>query len=223
MLKNLKKLFKENTYFLVPFFIFILLSSLIITNFKKEDSIILLNNNIHDSLDLLKYLTFAGDGIFFMFIILLFLFIRFKYAFLLFISGCVSSTIIKIIKENTENNFRPRMYFIENNLDLNKLNFVSGVEIHELYSFPSGHTSISFCVFMMLSIFLQKKYQKFICFIIAFIVGFSRIYLYQHFLEDVFAGAIVGVFSSFFIYFFFSNRKFLKNPFFEKNILNVRK
>ena len=40
---------------------------------------------------------------------------------------------------------------------------------------------------------------------IAFLVGFSRVYLMQHFLMDVWAGALLGIFSSLISYFIVLN------------------
>jgi undecaprenyl-diphosphatase len=58
-------------------------------------------------------------------------------------------------------------------------------------SFPSGHAASSFA-----AAFIINKMNRKIgiaAFIIAVIIGFSRMYLYVHFTTDVLAGALLGI------------------------------
>ncbi len=71
-------------------------------------------------------------------------------------------------------------------------NMIDGVELYEKFSFPSGHTALIFCLCMSICIFMKKKYFPLLLVLLAYIVGFSRIYLSQHFLIDVLAGALIG-------------------------------
>lgn len=72
--------------------------------------------------------------------------------------------------------------------------YVEGLKLHSGLSFPSGHTAGAFSFFTLLSILLieRNKYWAISFFILAVLVGYSRIYLGQHFFVDVFAGSIVG-------------------------------
>ena len=62
------------------------------------------------------------------------------------------------------------------------------------YSFPSGHTLILFELAVVLLILLKRKGKiiSISSLVIAFLVAFSRLYLYVHFPSDVFAGMILG-------------------------------
>ena len=62
------------------------------------------------------------------------------------------------------------------------------------YSFPSGHTAISFTVVSVLYFLRMKKYWI-MALVLAILIAFSRMYLYVHYPTDVLAGAIVGTFS----------------------------
>ncbi len=59
------------------------------------------------------------------------------------------------------------------------------------YSFPSGHTMVSFVAATVLTMCHPK--WGYWAFPIAVVMGFTRLYLYVHFPTDVFAGAIFGV------------------------------
>ena len=74
---------------------------------------------------------------------------------------------------------------------------VDGVDLHSTLSFPSGHTSAAFAFCIVLAIFCPKIWQKTLFLILAIMGGYSRIYLSQHFIEDVLAGAIIGIFSAY--------------------------
>ena len=57
------------------------------------------------------------------------------------------------------------------------------------YSFPSGHTTIAFMAAAVLSSVFRRKATFFI---LASVVGLSRVYLAMHFPSDVMGGAAIG-------------------------------
>ncbi len=61
-------------------------------------------------------------------------------------------------------------------------------------SFPSGHTQGAFSFFCFLSILLPQRYRMVgaVLFLLALLVGYSRVYLAAHFVADVYAGSIIG-------------------------------
>lgn len=78
---------------------------------------------------------------------------------------------------------RERPYMI-----LEKLN-TFGIELRD-YSFPSGHTAASFSIATTLALNAPKL--SILVFIVAIIVGISRIYLGVHYPTDVAAGILIG-------------------------------
>lgn len=69
------------------------------------------------------------------------------------------------------------------------------------YSFPSSHASSSFAA--AISLILNYRTLGNIALIAAFLISFSRVYLYAHYLSDVMCGAILGISSAFIMCFIF--------------------
>ena len=70
-------------------------------------------------------------------------------------------------------------------------------EIENDAAFPSGHTSTAFATAASLSIHFKKWYVVVPAYTWAASVGYSRLYLGEHYPTDVFAGAAVGIGSAY--------------------------
>jgi membrane-associated phospholipid phosphatase len=74
------------------------------------------------------------------------------------------------------------------------LHTAPGVEMHTSNSFPSGHTAAGFAFYALVAFLYGKnKWVQFFCAVTAILVGYSRIYLSQHFLEDAIFGGTIGL------------------------------
>jgi undecaprenyl-diphosphatase len=62
----------------------------------------------------------------------------------------------------------------------------------ERYSFPSGHSSASFGVALMVAHFYPILWAQIGIYLIAAFISLSRIYVREHYPSDVIAGAILG-------------------------------
>ncbi|MEN9350327.1 MAG: hypothetical protein RL372_1305 [Bacteroidota bacterium] len=69
-------------------------------------------------------------------------------------------------------------------------------KIESDYAFPSGHTSSAFATATSLAITTKKWYVAVPAFAWSASVGYSRIYLGQHYPSDVIMGAVVGTSSA---------------------------
>lgn len=86
---------------------------------------------------------------------------------------------------------RPRPFADETSIYYTWWKLVGAVQESE-YSFPSGHATASMAAMMAFFLAGNKKYS-WTGFILALLVGFSRIYLCVHYPSDVLFGFIVGI------------------------------
>ncbi|MFP4370012.1 MAG: phosphatase PAP2 family protein, partial [Candidatus Kapaibacterium sp.] len=191
----------DNRYFFIPYAIFLLFGGIALTVYPKGEILIWLNGHHSDFLDhFFKYFTLLGDGMFFLFFLLPLMMVKIRFA-LHGLSAYLMSGMFAQIFKRFFNEPRPKKWFAE--VDL--LHFVEGVNVHSYYSFPSGHTSAGFSLFLFLSFIIKNNYLKSVFFLMAVCVGFSRVYLLQHFFIDIYFGSVVGVVFTTFCYLLFVN------------------
>jgi membrane-associated phospholipid phosphatase len=135
-----------------------------------------------------KYFTHLGDGLFAVGLGLLWLFKNKREGFLILLSYGSSAIITQLLKRLVfADALRPIMA-----LDEARIHLVDGVTVHRFNSFPSGHSTTAMAVAMMLYFYLPQRYHPYI-FIVANITLLTRVYLLQHYLTDVIAGASIGL------------------------------
>jgi len=160
----------------------------------KINLFLLLNTDGGKGVDLFfTYWTHTGDGT--IWVIWLIAFIYFKkkallpFLFSAFILTTLFTQVCKYIIVPDE--LRP----IKAIADTTQIHLVEGITRHSTASFPSGHTPTAFTFFLMLCFFLPKRWWLILGSIYALSVGYSRVYLAQHFPIDVAAGIIVALLS----------------------------
>jgi len=102
---------------------------------------------------------------------------------------------------------------------------VENIELYTAHtSFPSGHTMSAFAVLGFASfVFRKYEFAGAILGILAIMVALSRVYLVQHFLIDVAAGAAVGCLIAAIVSWLSLRFEQRKEPWLQKNILTLDK
>jgi membrane-associated phospholipid phosphatase len=155
----------------------------------KGDDVILINGAHHEISDrFFTLITYGGDGKIFIPLILILLFIRFGYAIIATSAWIGHGMLCSILKRVVF----PDMMRPAGLIDHDLLYFVPGVEVHNNFSFPSGHTATAFCFAVLVSLLVRKKIIFFLAIALAMSIAWSRVYLLQHFVMDVAAGAFIG-------------------------------
>lgn len=137
-----------------------------------------------------KYWTYLGDGLAFVVVCILLLAMR-KSAQMVtsFIATGIAVLLIVGILKNAvfADVSRPWGFFEEG-----ALRVIPGLKQHTNHSFPSGHTTAAFALFGLLAFWVNKSWTSVVLFLVAASVGYSRMFLNQHFLIDVFVGSLLG-------------------------------
>lgn len=159
----------------------------------KDNFFLLLNNDYGQVADWFFYIiTYGGDGIIWVPFMLAMLFLlKRKDAWILVLSTILVGTLLVQTVKNVilPQALRPTRAITDASL----IHTVDGVDIHTIGSFPSGHTTTAFCVYLLLCLLLSKRWWIPVGFCYALLTGYSRVYLAQHFPIDVAGGMIAAV------------------------------
>ena len=170
-----------------------------ILNYDKTELHLSVNAIHSNGLDtFFKYWTYLGDGLVTAIAVLVIgIATRSNYRWSTLVVGFLSLIIAgifaQIIKQLVyPDAFRP-LEFIGRDL----LYLVPDVDVHSTNSFPSGHTTTAFAFLAFLAYYWSNKglLLQVLLALCAVLIGYSRIYLSQHFLEDVVMGACLGILS----------------------------
>lgn len=164
-----------------------------------------------------KCITEVGGNIPFI-VAAVFLFVKFGDSCFLLISQLVVTVVVQPIKHILDLP-RPKLFFAENFPDV-VLHQVGGVDLHSTLSFPSGHSASAFAFLLVLSFICKRNWASVMFLLLAVLVGYSRIYLSQHFAEDVFAGSLIGVAATTLTYWIYSKKTYKWQ---EMNLIDVFK
>ncbi len=191
-MKQLNTTLRSAGHFYLSSFFILLLSVLLLLTVSKAESFMSLNSfhSIALNVFFVNY-TFFGDGIFALGLCIFLFYRKQKKLALLILVSYISSGLITQVLKNLVYAPRPRIYFEASQYLFRLDNF--GNSGGGSSSFPSGHTTSAFALATVLAVYFRKKYISILLLLAAALVGYSRIYLAQHFPADVIAGGGIGI------------------------------
>jgi membrane-associated phospholipid phosphatase len=202
---NLTSFIAKNRSYLIGYCSTVILLGVLSLIIPKGTESIWLDKHRNPGLDFtFEWLTFIGDG-WFLTIVSLFcvFFINYRAGIISAVLFIVTGVLAQFFKHFIfESASRPVVYVMEKYNVL--LTGADGVELLNNFSYPSGHTTSAFALFTFIACNFKFKHG-WIWAIPALIVAFSRVYLCEHFIIDIFAGAILGGMVSL-IFIFFAAR-----------------
>jgi membrane-associated phospholipid phosphatase len=217
MKMQIKFVINQIRQFLIPYLVVFLLC-LLIKLFFTRATIFFTVNSYHWALTdrIAPFLTDLGEGYTTVIIAATWALFNYRKAFLLATSWGVTSLFAQILKPIFHAP-RPGLYFHD---QLSRIHFVPGVAILSLNSFPSGHTVTAFSTAVVFTYLSKNKSPCPLFLLLAMLIGFSRMYLSEHFFEDVMAGSVLGVFITVFWLAWLDGKKFIHTAGWNKGLIN---
>lgn len=189
-MKTLKAIITGNRLFFACWGLFFIIGLLLLLFLGKADSFVDLNPYHRTALDtVFVWVTFMGDGLFSVIVIVLFLVRRRWSAAIQVTAAFLLSALVAQILKSAFSMPRPMQYFPQGTYPY----FIKDVTHLGFASFPSGHTTSIFALVTMLALFTPNQRAKVAYLFAGVLVGYSRIYLGQHFLNDVLMGSCIGM------------------------------
>jgi len=188
------ELFTENRVFFLGCLFFLMAVGLLLITVETGDAIIWFSDRRSGWWDVFfKTGTRLGEELTYILLFIFCLFIRYRYSMLILLTG-VTVSLVSYLTKTLFQQPRPSLYFEKIKL-LDQIQLVEGVSLYSGYtSFPSGHTMSAFALFGLLAMLMRRKQVSGLFFLfLAIVVALSRVYLVQHFLKDIFLGAILGL------------------------------
>lgn len=144
------------------------------------------------------YATYLGDGAFFVIVCLIVLIYNRRIGAMAFASFTLSSLASLFLKVIVfPDRLRPLKFFEHSTF---QYHIIQGLDIYSYNSFPSGHTTSAFALFSLLAFIDKRKGRIWFFLLLATLTGYSRVYLFQHFVEDAYVGSLLGTASTLIVY-----------------------
>jgi len=212
MLLMVVDLLRKNRFYFLPYAFVLVVFGALQLIYSQEQLMQWVNCRNSSLGDLIfPYVTYVGDGASFIAVCLLLIaLVNWRAGLMALASFALSSLVSEFLKKVVFNGSpRPLKYFEHSTF---QYHVIEGLDIHSYNSFPSGHTTTAFAMFGLLAFLDQKKSRGWVWLLLGLLAGYSRVYLFQHFVEDVYAGSLVGILSSIIIYVLMSRWATESNP-----------
>jgi membrane-associated phospholipid phosphatase len=217
MKMSMNEVLRRIRSFLIPYLLILCICLVIKLIYTKADIYFTVNGLNSPVADFLApYVTDIGNGWTAVAIAALFALFNYRKALIVASSYAITSLSAQGLKYIFDTP-RPMLYFKD---QLDHIHFVKGVEMLRVHSFPSGHTVSIFTLGVIFTYWSKNKAWGPLFLLIAVMVGYSRMYLSQHFFEDVTAGSVIGVIVTVIWLYWLDNKAFIHRPKWQKGLLN---
>lgn len=184
-----------NPWFVVPVLVFFLTAIVLAVITPYGEEILYLNPWREGWLNpFFRRVTHLGEAPAFVLAGVAAMFWRYRFTLVIALVGLLTSPLVYTLKDQIAMD-RPKTYF-EKSGKIDSLVVVPDEQLNiGRTSFPSGHTTAAFALYGVIALMLDPRARRWglPLALLAVMVGFSRIFLVQHFLRDVLGGAVLGL------------------------------
>jgi membrane-associated phospholipid phosphatase len=192
----LKILINNRTFFII-FLLWVIFGALLQLFYTQTELMFWINRHHNSLLDtFFRYVTLFGEDYTWLLLLLYFVFVNYfqgikkSNEIKMLVISWLAKVFLSVSLKNIFNLPRPIEVYQNTGQEIH---LVNGVEIAHWQSFPSGHTMTAFAFACFILLYLKQKKLAIIALFLAILVAYSRMYLFQHFPRDVFAGGILGL------------------------------
>jgi len=208
----MKVLFKNNLLIIALYTLVLLITSFFLLNYGKVQIHIFLNQLVGNKIldQFFYYITYLGDGGVAPVLLVLILIYNTRLGVCCMVSFLLAALVTFILKRYFFDDIN-RPWFVFQWFVKTPITYVEteGLYIHN--SFPSGHSTQAFAIFICMSFFAKKNLNKFLFLVLAIVSAFSRVYLSQHWLIDITVGSVVGTSCAILLYYFIIEKNKFEN------------
>lgn len=188
-MSEFNKMYLKDNPFSSGLFLWVIILSIASFCFPKLDSFAFINAHHHPFADIFfSIITFAGDGYVIVALALALFFLKQRTLGIALVATYITSGLLCSFLKRAFHAPRPASFFEH---DPN-FNVVSWMPLAYHNSFPSGHTTSVFAMVMTIALFSSNRLMAQIALLIGCLTAYSRVYLGQHFVEDLWLGTFLG-------------------------------
>ncbi|MGZ3752997.1 MAG: phosphatase PAP2 family protein [Mucilaginibacter sp.] len=217
MKMNINEVFSRIKWLMIPYLLLLCICLVIKLTCSREEIYYAVNHNYNAFYDeIAPYVTDLGNGWTAVAISAVLILFSYRKALIVVTAWAITAIAAQIAKFIFDAP-RPKMYFKD---QLSRIHFVKGVDILSFHSFPSGHTVTAFSLAVIFTYWSKNKALGPVFLLLAIMVGYSRMYLSEHFFEDVTVGSVIGVIITVMWLYWLDNKAFIQRPKWQRGLLN---
>ncbi len=195
LIKNILKNLKHAWLFSFVYLLFLIVITYFVSCFSKLDGTILVNKTWTSFQDVLfRAVTHLGGGemaLLTVFVIVVFISVR--KGLITLICFVFTALITQFLKHVLYAETMRPFIALWDGFNSGELHLALPVELmKKANSFPSGHTTSAFSLFLIFTLYVKKPIFGLLFGVLAVLASYSRVYLWQHFFEDILFGSVIG-------------------------------
>lgn len=206
-MNTLKDVIKQTSFFIIVQVLVLTVLTYFVLTYEKSELQLMANTYYSTFFDFVFYiLTHSVEfwGCLIIYVLIAF-YKSYKYAIIGLLTYASAGLVTQILKRNVFPEFKRPTVNIEN---LRLIPEYFNYEQASNFSFPSGHTTVAFALFIFLTLIVKNKKWGIVFGIMACAVAYSRVYLSQHYFIDILAGSLIGTIVTLFSFYGFNKIKF---------------
>lgn len=211
---SIQKIVKKNKLSVIFVSLFVVLGAVVLSQIQKGDMVIWFNDRHSSVLDyFLMFFNKLAEWVWL--ISLVFFLYRTYWGIVSSAIFAVNGLLVQFFKIIVFDYPRPSVYLedVEPVVSF-------GMNLATKHSFPSGHTNTMFVGGMVIGLLSGNKNLLLLGLISGLLTGISRMYFFQHFFMDIYAGGVLGIVVSTFVFLLLQNSKLnserFQKPLFKK-------